>query len=55
MSSPRVTTSFVLPHDRLEALKKRLPKKGDRSFVIERLIEMFLTNQVKVQTQARTY
>lgn len=55
MASVRVTTSFVIGYDKLSELRKRLPKRGDRSFVIERLIEMFLKNQVKVETQAKVY
>jgi hypothetical protein len=55
MPQARVTTSFVLPHDKLEALKKRLPKKGERSFVIEKLVEMFLANKIKVEVASRVY
>ena len=55
MSSPRVTTSFILPHDKLEALRKRLPRKGERSIVLEKLIDLFLSNKVRIESGNKIY
>lgn len=41
--------SFSAPVDLMDRLKQRVPGYGDRSKVIQLLIDMFLTNRVLVK------
>ena len=45
--------SAWLPQDLYDRLKIRLPKYGDRSKAIIRLLEKFLANEVKLEVPSR--
>lgn len=52
-SSECVTTSFNIPKDLLRKFQQRLPKKGDRSAVLNRMVELFVTDKLTVELPAR--
>lgn len=47
----KVTTSFRLSPASLDELKKRLPRQGDRSALLSKLVEMYLQGGIKVPIQ----
>ncbi len=45
---PRITTTFRMPLPLRQRFIKRLPKRGDRTIVLNKLVEDFLDDKVLV-------
>ncbi len=46
MATQQKVTSFSMPEPLYRALSRRLPRHGDRSRLLTRLVEMYLTGEV---------
>jgi hypothetical protein len=55
MTDPTVPIVFRADKQAKEKLAKKLPKRGDQSRLLRRLLEMYLDGQVKVVVPARTF
>jgi len=53
-SSDRVVVTFNLRSDLYKKFKLRLYRHGDRSKALQRLVEMFLNNEVDVKLPSKT-
>jgi len=49
------TVSFALRSDLYDELKKHCPRYGDRSKILQLLVEMFVKGEIKLQTEGRTF
>lgn len=53
MANENISTGFRINRDTLAALKKRLPRRGDRTKLINHLIEKFLKGEIVVVLESR--